>query len=348
MSALYRSYGPFLGTLILFGVMVWTLAMIVGPQAFMIEQSLWRMEQPASAVETGMRVEELSNALTLAQYDLAGLEGTTDPAKLVERSRLERQIAEMTQELDTLEGKETEPVKVYTITNYTEMSGYHAEIFVKTIGASLLVTLIAFAVCYPVAYAAAKLARPQRAALILLGLVIPYAINELLRVFAWLMILDYQGVANGLLAWVGIEPIRFLDTGVGVFVAMVYAYVLFMVFPIYNTIDTLDTNQIEAARDLGASGWAIHRRIVLPHAKPGIAVGSIMTFMLSAGSFSVPHIMTRGTAQPWFSQLIYSKFYDSFYWNQGAAYAFTLLLVCVVFIFVMMKVFKVGIRDIAK
>lgn len=349
MNAVYRSYGPLLGTIILLGVAVWTLAMIVGPQLFMIEQSLWRMEQPDSAVVAGMRIEELNNALSLAQYDLGALDGATDPGKVAERETLARSISTMEQELATLQGQDTAPVKVYTINNYTEMSGYHAEIFVKTIGASLLVTLIAFAVCYPVAYAAAKLAKPQRAALILLGLVIPYAINELLRVFAWLMILDYQGVANSVLLWFGLpEAVRFLDSGLGVFVAMVYAYVLFMVFPIYNTIETLDTNQIEAARDLGASTWKIHTRVVLPHAKPGIAVGSIMTFMLSAGSFSVPHIMTRGTAQPWFSQLIYSKFYDSFYWNQGAAYAFTLLLVCVAFIILMMKVFKVGIRDIAK
>ena len=64
---------------------------------------------------------------------------------------------------------------------------------------------------------------------------------------------------------------------------MIYAYVLFMIFPIYNTIDTLDKNQVEAARDLGGSIWKIHTRVVIPHAKPGIAVGSIMTFMLSGG-----------------------------------------------------------------
>jgi spermidine/putrescine transport system permease protein len=121
-----------------------------------------------------------------------------------------------------------------------------------------------------------------------------------------------------------------------------------MVFPIYNTVQTLDPNQIDAARDLGASTWRIHRRVVIPHAKPGIAVGCIMTFMLSAGSYSVPQIMTRGTGGDWFSQLIYRQFFEANNWNIGAAYAFALLLACILFIFMVMRVAGVGIRDIAR
>jgi spermidine/putrescine transport system permease protein len=192
------------------------------------------------------------------------------------------------------------------------------------------------------------------AALMLLGLIVPYAINELLRVYAWLMILDYQGVLNTFLAWLGLVSLEdrtwipFLEYPGSVFVALIYAYVLFMVFPIYNTIETLDKNQIEAARDLGAPTWRIHWRVVIPHAKPGIAVGCIMTFMLSAGSYAVPQVMTRGRSGDWFSQLIYRQFFESFNWNTGAAYSFTLLLVCIAFVFLMMAVFRVGVRDIAK
>lgn len=188
----------------------------------------------------------------------------------------------------------------------------------------------------------------------MLGLIVPYAINELLRIYAWLMILDYQGVLNTFLDWLGLvnladnQWIPFLESPAAVFVAMIYAYILFMVFPIYNTVETLDRNQIEAARDLGAPTWRIHWRVVIPHAKPGIAVGCIMTFMLSAGSYSVPQIMTRGKSGDWFSQLIYRQFFESFNWNVGSAYAFTLLLTCIFFIFAMMRLFKVGIRDIAK
>jgi spermidine/putrescine transport system permease protein len=225
---------------------------------------------------------------------------------------------------------------------------------VRTIIYAAMVTVLALVVCYPIAFAVARVATPRVAAFLMLGLIIPYAINELLRVYAWLMILDYQGVLNTMLQWIGVTDlakhqwIPFLESPAAVFVAMVYAYILFMVFPIYNTLETLDRNQLEAARDLGASSWRIHWRIAIPHAKPGIAVGCIMTFMLSAGSYAVPQIMTRGTSGDWFSQTIYRQFFESNNWNVGAAYAFTLLIVCIIFIFLMMLIFRVGIRDIAR
>ena len=147
-------------------------------------------------------------------------------------------------------------------------------------------TILALLACYPVAYAVATSRSSERVALLMLGLVIPYAINELLRIFSWIMILEKHGVLNRLLDSLGLidlaagEGMRFVASNGAVFAVMVYAYILFMVFPIYNTIETLDRNQIEAARDLGASTWRIHWRVVLPHAKPGIAVGAVMTFML--------------------------------------------------------------------
>ena len=184
--------------------------------------------------------------------------------------------------------------------------------------------------------------------MIMMALIVPYALNELLRVFAWQMILNYGGPINAALGLVGIGPVPFLESGSGVFIAMVYAYILFMVFPLYNVLETLDTHQIEAARDLGAGTLQIHRRVVLPHARPGIAVGCIMTFMLSAGSYAVPYIMTRGTADPWFTQLVYNRFFQATNWNVGAAYALSLLVVCTGFIFLMMRLLKVRLKDIAK
>ncbi len=127
----------------------------------------------------------------------------------------------------------------------------------------------------------------------------------------------------------------------------VYAYILFMVFPVYNTIETLDPNQIEAAKDLGASTLRTHLRVVLPHAKPGIAVGSIMTFMLAAGSIAVPGLVGPGLHPEWFSQVIYRNFFEAGNWNSGSAYSLALLAACTLFILVSMFVFRVGIRDIA-
>jgi spermidine/putrescine transport system permease protein len=234
------------------------------------------------------------------------------------------------------------------------MSELHFKIFVSTLFYALCVTVLSFVVCYPVAYAVATTDNPRKVALMMLGLIIPYAINELLRIFSWVMILEKQGILNGLLDLLGLidmgagEGLRFVASNGAVFTVMVYAYVLFMVFPIYNTIETLDRNQIEAAKDLGSSMWRIHWRVVLPHAKPGIAVGAIMTFMLSAGSIAAPEIVGRGLHPDWFSQVIYRRFFEADAWNEGAAYSLALLVACLLFILINMAVFRVGIRDIAK
>jgi spermidine/putrescine transport system permease protein len=240
---------------------------------------------------------------------------------------------------------------VYTLKNYVTLwrNDVHYAIFVKTIWGSALVTVLSLIVCYPVAYHLAQEAGPRRRATLLLLLVIPFWINELLRTFAWFVILAYRGPLNALLLALGLteEPIRFLSGDGGVLVGMVYAYILFMVFPLYNAIESLDRNQIEAARDLGAPVWRIHWRVVIPHAKPGIAVGCIMTFMLAASSYAVPAIL-GGTGSRWFTEIIYDWFFDGQNWNQGSAYAFILLVLCIVFILAMMALFRVRLGDIAK
>lgn len=344
MNALVRTYGRPLTGLFVFLTTAWVIGMIVIPQLFMVERSLWVRQE---STQLSLQIDRLYNDVSLLRFDAQDAPDADKPAVEDKISKIEEQIAE-------LEAQEKTPQKVYTLSNYTRMSGLHFKIFVRTIIYAAMVTVLALIVCYPIAFAVAQVATPQAAAFLMLGLIVPYAINELLRVYAWLMILDYQGVLNTMLQWVGVtnlakhEWIPFLESPGAVFVAMVYAYILFMVFPIYNTLETLDRNQLEAARDLGAPTWRIHWRVAIPHAKPGIAVGCIMTFMLSAGSYAVPQIMTRGTSGDWFSQTIYRQFFESNNWNVGAAYAFTLLIVCIVFIFLMMLVFRVGVRDIAR
>jgi len=266
---------------------------------------------------------------------------------------LESDIAELEAQEDTSSGEAGMKERL-SLENFTTMSGLHLKIFVMTLLYALFVTICAFVICYPVAYAAAMAENKNKLTLILIGLVIPYAINELLRIFSWVMILEKNGILNAALDAIGLidtaagEGFRFVASNGAVFTVMVYAYVLFMVFPIYNTIDTLDKSQIEAARDLGAPMWRIHTRIVIPHAKPGIAVGSIMTFMLSAGSIAAPEIVGRGLHPDWFSQLIYRRFFEADSWNQGSAYSLALLSACIIFILITMTIFKVGVKDIAK
>jgi spermidine/putrescine transport system permease protein len=220
----------------------------------------------------------------------------------------------------------------------------------RTLSFAVMATALALVLCYPIAYKVALATPPDRAVWLFLGLVIPYAIVELMRVYAWTTIIDNQGLLNGLMQGLGLisEPVQFKRMPGTIFVVIVYTYVLFMVFPIYNVMSTLDRNQIEAARDLGAGPIRVHRRIIIPHAKPGIAVGCIATFMLAAGAFSVPRIISRGLQAEWFSQTIYNKFFESENSNVGAAYSFTYTLVCFVLVGLFMWAMRTRLKDFAR
>jgi spermidine/putrescine transport system permease protein len=243
------------------------------------------------------------------------------------------------------------PKDHYTLENYATLfrNTVHFQIFWRSIWGTALITALCLAVCYPIAFYLAQVAPRARVPFLLLLLVIPFWINEILRTFAWFIILAYQGPLNALLLALGVieRPVRWLSGSAGVLVGMVYAFILFMLLPLYNALETLERDQLEAARDLGAGTLRIHRRIVIPHAKPGIAVGCIMVFMLAVSSYAVPVILgSPGTR--WFTEIIYQWFFEGQNWPQGSAYAFILLVLCLVFILLMMRLFKVGLADIAR
>jgi spermidine/putrescine transport system permease protein len=243
------------------------------------------------------------------------------------------------------------PEDVYTLKNYATLWGnsIHFAIFLKTIWGSVLVTMATLLVCYPIAFYMAQVARRTTLPVLFVLLLIPFWINELLRTFAWYILFALNGPIKAVLVGIGLldASVRLNGTDLNVIIVMVYVYVLFMLFPMYNAIESLDRNQVEAARDLGAGWPRIHWRIILPHAKPGIAVGCIMTFMLAAGSYAVPALL-GGTGSRWFTQIIYDWFFEGSNWNQGAAYAFILLALCIGFILAMMRLMRVGLADVAR
>ena len=243
------------------------------------------------------------------------------------------------------------PEDVYTLKNYVTLfnNTIHFGVFVRTILSSAFVTALCLILCYPMAFFLAKIVQPKNAATLFLLLLIPFWVNEILRSFAWFIILSYQGPLNAALTGIGLieRPIRWLTGGNGVVVGLVYTYLLFMLLPIYNSIQSLDSNQIEAAEDLGSPLWRTHWRVVMPHAKPGIASGCVMVFMLSAGSIIVPSLLgSPGTR--WFTEIIQQWFFEGQDWNQGSAYAFLLLILCTGFVMLMMRLLNVRLADIAK
>ncbi|MGO4624901.1 ABC transporter permease [Ensifer sp. 2YAB10] len=242
------------------------------------------------------------------------------------------------------------PEDGYTLSHFAALFSdpVHRAIFFKTIWASALVMATTFVVTYPIAFWLAKVAKGKAVALVTVALIIPFWINEVLRTLAWYILLAFNGPLNAALLWLGVidAPLRWFGD-FGVLAGMVYAYILFMLFPIFNSISTLDSAQIEAARNLGASTVQIHRRIVIPHAKAGIATGCVFTFMLAAGSYVAPALLGAPGSR-WFTQIIYNWFFEGGNWNRGAAYALVLLALCMAVVMAALKIFRVNLADVAK
>ena len=252
------------------------------------------------------------------------------------------------------------PDDVYTFTHYkhflygseTSKDAYNyvdIGVFLDTISTAVLVTVINLCFCYPIAFYIAKLATPNTARLLVLALVIPFWINELLRSFAIRILFAGEGVINNILLELGLitTAVNFIALDIALFTGLTYAYILLMIFPLYNALETLDTNQLEAAKDLGSSTVRTHWRIVIPHAKAGIASGCTMVFMLTAGALATPVVLSSPNTY-WFTQLIYQWFNMNDNWSRGSAYSIILLVVSVTFVLLMMRLFKVTIGEVVR
>ncbi|WP_321504487.1 ABC transporter permease [Breoghania sp.] len=249
------------------------------------------------------------------------------------------------------------PQDVYTVANYSyflfgndgTLQTTDLAVLGKTMLAAVFVTIIDIALCYPIAFILAHSATGVAARLMVIGLIVPFWVNEILRAFAFRVLFGATGVINGFGQSLGLwdAPIDFIRADVALYSGLTYAYILLMVFPIYNAVEALDRNQIEAARDMGASWWRVHWRVVLPVAKPGIASGATMVFMLTAGALAAPQIL-GGPSSLWFTQLIYQWFNQSANWQRGSAYAVILLVICIGFVMLLMRVFKVNIGAIGR
>jgi spermidine/putrescine transport system permease protein len=249
---------------------------------------------------------------------------------------------------------------VYTLSHYkhflygseTSKDAYNfvdIGVFLDTIITAILVTIINLCFCYPIAFYIAKLATPSTARLLVLALIIPFWINELLRSFAIRILFAGEGVINNILLELGLisTAVNFIALDIALYTGLTYAYILLMIFPLYNALETLDTNQLEAAKDLGSSTVRTHWRIVIPHAKAGIASGCTMVFMLTAGALATPVVLSSPNTY-WFTQLIYQWFNMNDNWSRGSAYSIILLVVSVTFVLLMMRLFKVTIGEVVR
>ncbi|WP_340538562.1 ABC transporter permease [Nocardioides sp. GXZ039] len=203
------------------------------------------------------------------------------------------------------------------------------KVLVSSLGIAAAATVIALAIGYPVAYAIAKLPERWRS-LVLVLVVIPFWTNFLIRTYAWMVLLNTQGVLNDVLVKLGLvdERLDLLYTKGAVIVGLVYVYLPLMILPIYASVARLDNELPEASADLGASKFTTFRRVTLPLSLPGVITGCIFVFVPSLGNFVVPELLGGGKTVM-VGNLVRDQFLKARDWPFGATLALIMVVLLV-------------------
>jgi len=217
-----------------------------------------------------------------------------------------------------------------TLDNYATIFGDRVYVIVllNTIKVALVTTALTLGFCYPMALFLASLTGRLKAVCLVL-LFLPFWTSYVVRTFMWLPMLGRNGLINTLLLKMGVinTPLDWLlYTQGSVYLGLFYVYSLFMILPIYLSLDRLDPRLIEAAADLGAGPWRTMRRIVVPLSMPGILSGCVMVFLLACGAYVTPQLL-GGTAGVMFGNIIASQYLNTNNWALGAALSIILVLV---------------------
>jgi len=214
--------------------------------------------------------------------------------------------------------------------------------FLRVLGESVLyaglATVVALLLGYPTAYAISQLP-PRWRTVALVAVVLPFWTNFLIRTYAWIVLLNREGLLNSALRQLGVtdEPVSLLYTPGAVVVGLVYAYLPLMVLPIYASVERLDRELLEAAANLGAGPARRFVSITLPLTLPGVIAGSIFVFVPSLGNFVVPELLGGGKTIL-IGNLIRDQFLKARDWPFGAAMAFSIVLLLVLLLLVQARV----------
>jgi spermidine/putrescine transport system permease protein len=197
----------------------------------------------------------------------------------------------------------------------------YLEVLRSSLALAFLATLIALLIGFPTAYAITKLP-PRWRTVALILVVVPFWTNFLIRIYAWIVLLNSQGVVNDLLLGAGLveEPVRLLYTPGAVVVGLVYTYLPLMILPLYAAIERVDRELLEAAADLGGGRVRTFVSVLLPLTLPGAITGSILVFVPSLGNFVVPELLGGGKTVM-VGNLIRDQFLKAQDWPFGAVLA---------------------------
>ena len=184
----------------------------------------------------------------------------------------------------------------FTFSNITAMFQHD---HMQALGLSLLLAVISTIICLILAFPMAMVLRDSKygkQGFLIFVIILPMWMNFLLRTMAWQVLLERQGVINGLLAAVGLPRQEMMNTPGAIVLGMVYDFLPFMILPIYNTVSKIDPHLIEAAYDLGATKGKVYTKVILPLSVPGIVSGITMVFIPALTTFVISNMLVEKSA----------------------------------------------------
>ena len=223
---------------------------------------------------------------------------------------------------------------IFTFENFQRaIDPLYLSIFLKSAKIAGTATLVALFLAYPAAYAIAKAPASRQTALLVLAM-LPFWSNYLIRTYAWIVLLNREGLINtGLrdLGWIA-EPLPLLYNEFAIITGLVYNYLPFVILAIYSSISRLNPEILEASEDLGAPSWKTFLRVTLPLTMPGVAAGSVFIFVLSIGNFITPDLLGGGNLLM-VGNIIYDQFLTARDWPFGATLSFILIGIMMALLF---------------
>lgn len=208
----------------------------------------------------------------------------------------------------------------------------------QSLKVAIITTIISVLLGYPAAYIIANSSERKKIALVL-AITLPMWINMLVRTYAWMGILQDNGVVNSILAFFNIGPVKLIHTDFAVILGMVYNFIPFMILQIYTALTKMDKSLLEAANDLGANKVQSFLRITLPLSMPGVISGITLVFLPAVSSFFIPKLLGGGQ-YVLIGNIIESQFMTAGNWNFGSAISMIMAVIIMISMYITKKIDK--------
>jgi putrescine transport system permease protein len=216
--------------------------------------------------------------------------------------------------------------------------------FGNSLRIALISTLLLMVAALPIAYGISRMPRRWQPAL-LVAVMLPFWTAFLIRIYAWITILQREGLLNHLLIGLNIidEPIPILASNTAVYIGIVYSYLPFMVLPVYAVLSRMDDSLLDAAADLGCPRWKTFWRVTLPLARPGLVAGALICFIPIVGEFVIPDLL-GDSRTAMIGQTLWVEFFGNRDWPIASALAIVLLVALLIPIMIVQRMQNIEVR----